>query len=72
MDDLYREAKVPKSREISPVRRTWKAKQRLRRLYAQAKAGGNLAEWRRCKTVLDFLDGKTVVAISKELVQYAQ
>lgn len=58
---------MPKGREISAVRRTWKAKQRVRRLYAQAKGRGNLAEWRRCKAIVDFLDSKTVVAISKEL-----
>jgi len=58
---------VPKGREISPVLRTWKARQRVQRLYAHAKAKGDLAQWRRCKAVLDFLGGKTVVAIAKEL-----
>lgn len=58
---------MPEGREISPVRRTWKAKQKVRRLYVQAKARGDLGEWRRSKGVLDFLDGKTVVKISEEL-----
>lgn len=58
---------MPQGREIRPVLRTWKARQRLRRLYARAKSKGDLAEWRRCKAVLDFLDGKTAVAIAKEL-----
>lgn len=58
---------MPQGREISPVLRTWKAKQKLRRLYARAKANGDLAEWRRCKAVLDFLDGKPVATIAEEL-----
>ena len=58
---------MPQGREIKPVLRTWKAKQKLRRIYAYAKARGDLGEWRRCKAVLDFLGGKTVAAISKEL-----
>lgn len=58
---------MPERREVSPIRRTWKAKQKLRRLYAEAKAQGDLRQWRRCKGILDFLEGKTVLAISKEL-----
>lgn len=58
---------MSKGLEVSAVRRTWKAKQKLRRLYAHAKSHGDLAQWRRCKAVMDFLDGKTVVTISKEL-----
>lgn len=54
-------------KEIRPVIRTWKARQKVRRLYACAKSKGDLGQWRRCKAVLDLLDGKTVVAISKEL-----
>jgi transposase len=58
---------MPKIREITPVLRTWKARQKLRRLYAQAKSRGDLAEWRRSKAVLDFLEGKPVAVIAEEL-----
>lgn len=67
MISYQREARIPQGREIRPVLRTWKAKQKLRRLYAHAKSKGDLAEWRRCKAVLDFLGGKAVVVIAKEL-----
>lgn len=58
---------MARPREIAPSLRTWQAKQRLRRMYARAKSKGDLAEWRRCKAVLDFLDRKPVATIAKEL-----
>jgi len=55
------------AKEIHPTRRTWKAKRKLKRLYAQAKSKGDLAVWRRCKAVLDYLGCKTVTEIAREL-----
>ena len=55
------------AKEIAPSRRTWKAKKKLKQLFAQAKATGDLAVWRRCKAVLDFLSSKTVTEIAREL-----
>lgn len=54
-------------KQLHPRRRTWKAKRKLERLYAQAKSRGDLSVWRRCKAVLDFLDGKSVIEIAREL-----
>lgn len=55
------------TKQIHPTRRTWKAKQQLKHLYARAKSKGDLAVWRRCKAVLDFLGGKAVAEIAREL-----
>lgn len=55
------------AKEIDPSRRTWNAKRKLRRLYVQAKSSGDLAVWRRCKAVLDFLSSKAVTEIAREL-----
>ena len=58
---------MPQAKEISPVLRTWTARRKLRALYVDAKARGDLGEWRRCKGVLDFLGGKSVAVIAEEL-----
>jgi len=52
---------------IQAKRRTWKARQKLKKLYIQAKLKGDLAVWRRCKAVLEYLQGKSVIAIANEL-----
>ena len=53
--------------EIDPHRRSWKAKQKLKEIYARAKSRGELAVWRRCRAVLGYLAGKTVTEIAREL-----
>lgn len=55
------------AKQIDPARRTWKAKRKLKRLYVRAKSQGDLAVWRRCKAVLDFMGGKSVAKIASEL-----
>jgi transposase len=52
---------------IQPRLRTWKAKQKLKNLYIRAKSKGDLAVWRRCKAVLEYLKGKSVIDIAKGL-----
>jgi len=52
---------------IRAKRRTWKAKQKLKELYIRAKSKGDLPVWRRCKAVLEYLKGKSVIDIAKEL-----
>jgi transposase len=55
------------AKEIEPSRRTKESIKQLKRLYAEAKSRGYLDVWRRCKAVLDFLNGKTVIEIAKQL-----
>lgn len=52
---------------IQAKRRTWKARQKLKKLYIRAKSKGDLAVWRRCKAVLEYLNGKSVIAIANML-----
>ena len=52
---------------IQAKRRTRKAKRKLKKLYIRAKSKGDLAVWRRCKAVLEYLKGKSVIDIANEL-----
>ena len=54
-------------KQIHPRHLTWKAKRKLRYMSARAKSKGDFAVWRRCKAVLDFLDGKAVAKIASDL-----
>lgn len=58
---------MPKIREIAPILRNRQARKRLRTMCDQAKSKGDFGEWRRCKAVLDFIEGKTVAVIAKDL-----
>jgi transposase len=55
------------AKEIDPLRRTKESIKQLKHLYAEAKSRGELDVWRRCKAVLDFLNGKTVIEIARQL-----
>ena len=52
---------------IQAKRRTRKAKQKLKKLYIRATSKGDLVVWRRCKAVLEYLKGKSVIDIANEL-----
>jgi len=52
---------------IRPSRRTRREVERLEALLKEAKASGDLEEWRRAKAVLGYIDGRRVVTLSEEL-----
>jgi transposase len=56
---------MPKA--IAPRRKTWKARQQLRKAAAAAKSKGDHGKWRRCKAVLSYLEGEGVIEIAKHL-----
>ena len=60
-------ARVKKSEAIRPGRRKRKERSRLRKLLQKAKRDGDLKTWRRAKAVLDYIGGKSVVALGKAL-----
>lgn len=55
------------AKEIERSRRTNESIKQLKQLYSRAKSRSQLDVWRRCKAVLGFLDGKTVIEIAREL-----
>jgi len=52
---------------IRPSRRTRREVVRLEALLNEARASGDLEEWRRAKAVLGYIGGRRVIALSEEL-----
>ncbi len=57
----------PNGQAISAARRTRSECRRLVGLWPKAQKRGDLKTWRRAKAVLDYLDGRTVIALAEEL-----
>jgi transposase len=60
-------ARAKNGEAISPRRRRGKDLQRLRALLSEASVHGDLSVWRRAKAVLGYIQGKSVIQMSKEL-----
>lgn len=52
---------------IRPERLVRAERRRLQRLLEEAERGKDLGTWRRAKAVLDYIAGKSVIALSREL-----
>jgi transposase len=60
-------ARAPNGQAIRASRRTKAEVGRLKALLDEAEAESNLKLWRRCRSVLDYIDGQTAISISEEL-----
>lgn len=60
-------ARAKNGRMIQRCRRRSKELRRLRALLAKSKSENDLKTWQRAKAVLDYLEGKSVMSLSKEL-----
>ena len=59
-------ARAKNGRMIQRCRRKPKELRRVRALLAKSKTENDLKTWQRAKAVLDYLEGKSVMSLSKE------
>ena len=60
-------ARASNGQAVRVSRRTKAEVRRLTALLQEAEAESDLKLWRRCRSVLDYIDGRTAIAISDEL-----